>query len=189
VLDRACRDHVAWAGDRPDLDVDLAVNVSAHQLMTPGFSTDVAAVIERTGMDASRLILEVTENVLIDESTLVLTVLDDLRRHGIRIALDDFGTGYSSLSYLRRLPVQIVKVDQSFVADIDGTPAGSAIAAAVTTMAHDLELTVVAEGVETASQREGVRAMGCDWAQGLLFAAPMPAPAVARRLVGGMVAG
>jgi EAL domain-containing protein (putative c-di-GMP-specific phosphodiesterase class I) len=140
-------------------------------------------------MDPRNLVLEMTENILLDESARVLAVLDDLRDLGIRLALDDFGTGYSPLSYLRRLPVHIVKIDQSFVADIDSGQAGTAIVAGVTTMAHQLGLTVVAEGVETASQRDGISAIGCDAAQGRFYAPPMPSDDIVPLLVSGGITG
>ena len=189
VLERSCRDHARWTAAQPGPVVDLSVNVSARQLTARGFAADVVAVLDRTGMDPSHLVLEMTENILIDDSARVLAVLHDLRALGIRLALDDFGTGYSSLSYLRRLPVHIVKIDQGFVADLDGGPAGTAIAAGVTTMAHELGLTVVAEGVETASQRDGIRAIGCDAGQGRFYAPPMPSEAIGPLLVAGRRAG
>jgi EAL domain-containing protein (putative c-di-GMP-specific phosphodiesterase class I) len=102
-------------------------------------------------------------------------VLDDLKQLGVRLALDDFGTGYSSLSYLRRMPIDIVKVDQGFVADIDQAPGVDAIIAAVTNLSHALGLTVTAEGVETERQRDEVNAIGCDSSQGFFYARPMAA--------------
>ena len=189
VLERSCRDHARWAAAQPGRIVDLAVNVSARQLTARSFPADVVTVLDRTGMDPARLVLEMTENILIDDSARVLAVLHDLRALGIRLALDDFGTGFSSLSYLRRLPVHIVKIDQSFVADIDGGPAGTAIVAGVTTMAHQLGLTVVAEGVETASQRDGISAIGCDAGQGRFYAPPLPSDDIGLLLAGVRQAG
>ena len=182
VLERSCRDHARWTAAQPGRVVDLSVNVSARQLMAAGYADDVVTVLERTGMDPTRLVLEMTENILLDESARVLAVLDDLRDLGIRLALDDFGTGYSPLSYLRRLPVHIVKIDRSFVADLDGGPAGTAIVAGVTTMAHQLGLTVVAEGVETATQHDRISAIGCDAGQGRFYAPPMPSDDIAALL-------
>jgi diguanylate cyclase (GGDEF)-like protein len=189
VLERSCRDHARWTAAQNGRVVDLSVNVSARQLMAEGYTDDVVTVLERTGMDPRHLVLEMTENILLDESARVLAVLDDLRDLGIRLALDDFGTGYSPLSYLRRLPVHIVKIDQSFVADIDSGQAGTAIVAGVTTMAHQLGLTVVAEGVETASQRDGISAIGCDAAQGRFYAPPMPSDDIVPLLVSGGITG
>jgi diguanylate cyclase (GGDEF)-like protein len=184
VLLRACRDATRWRRDHPDSPVDLSVNVSAHQLMSPGFVADVQAVVADSGIDAGTLVLEVTENVLVDVGEIAQLVLQQLRRRGIRIALDDFGTGYSSLSYLHRLPIDVLKIDRSFVADIEHAPRGGAIVGAVTNLAHALDLTVVAEGVETPHERDQVRAMGADLAQGHLYARPMRAEAFEDRLRG-----
>ena len=177
VLMQACHDHAAWSrrGGRPD----LAVNVSPQQLMEPAFLSTVTNVVTRAEMNPASLILEITENVLIDDLDRATTVLDDLRTLGIRIALDDFGTGYSSLSYLRQLPIDIVKIDQSFIADIGRTPSGSAMISAVTDLAHLVGLTVVAEGVETQQQRDIVLAAGCEQAQGYFYAHPQPASTIA----------
>jgi len=161
------------------MPLDLAVNVSTCQLMSPEFCGIVASIMAKTAMDPAALILEVTENVVIDDPDRAVTVLTDLRALGVRLALDDFGTGYSSLSYLRRLPVDIVKIDQGFVADIGGAPSGVAILSAVTNLAHALGLRVTAEGVETKSQRDELRSIGCDDAQGFFFARPMPADEIA----------
>ncbi len=162
VLDRACRDAVRWRREHPSSPVDLAVNVSAHQLMAPGFVDDVVSVVTESGLDPSSLVLEVTENILIEDGELALLVLQQLRRIGIRIALDDFGTGYSSLSYLHRMPIDILKIDRSFVADIERASRGGAIVGAVTNLAHVLDLSVIAEGIETPRQRDQVRDMGAD---------------------------
>jgi EAL domain-containing protein (putative c-di-GMP-specific phosphodiesterase class I) len=161
--------------------LDLAVNVSARQLIRPDFCTTVADIVARTHMDPAALIMEMTENILIEDSERAITVLADLRELGIRLALDDFGTGYSSLSYLHRLPIHIVKIDRSFIADIHDAK-GTAIVAAVTNLAHVLGLIVTAEGVETPSQRDAVRAIGCECAQGYLYARPMAASAIGARL-------
>jgi diguanylate cyclase (GGDEF)-like protein len=182
VLERSCRDRDAWLRSHPYAPLELAVNVSARQLMSPDFCATVAGIISRTAMDPSALILEITENILIEDADRALEVLGELKKLGIRLALDDFGTGYSSLSYLRQLPIDIVKIDQSFIADLSRADTGSAIVAAVTQLAHVLDLTVTAEGVETEAQRDKVRAIGCDCAQGYFYARPMPAAAIGRQL-------
>ena len=169
VLQRGCRDSVLWLRDRPGEPLDLAVNVSVRQLLGTGFRDTVARVLADTGMCPSRLILEMTEGIFLDDDARAMTVLADLKELGVRLALDDFGTGYSSLNYLRRCPVDIVKIDQGFVADIgDGT--GSEIIAAVTNLAHVLGLSVTAEGVETEAQRDAIVKIGCESAQGFHFA-------------------
>jgi EAL domain-containing protein (putative c-di-GMP-specific phosphodiesterase class I) len=133
-------------------------------------------------VDASHLVLEVTEGVLIDDPGEAIAVLSDLRSLGVRLALDDFGTGYCSLAYLRDLPVDIVKIDRSFVAALDTDPTARAITGAVTDLAHVLGMSVTAEGVETARQNDAVVSMGCDHVQGFFHARPMSALDVALTL-------
>jgi EAL domain-containing protein (putative c-di-GMP-specific phosphodiesterase class I) len=132
-------------------------------------------------MPPGALILEVTENILIDDSDRAMVALADLKELGVRLALDDFGTGFSSLSYLRRLPIDIVKIDRSFIADVR-PPFDATITAAVTNLAHILGLSVTAEGVETNDQRDAVRAIGCECAQGYFYARPMPSAEIAQHL-------
>jgi diguanylate cyclase (GGDEF)-like protein len=182
VLERSCRDRGQWLRDRPTMPLDLAVNVSPRQFMSQNFCRTVRQVLAETSMDPTSLILEVTENVFIDDVARATTLLAELKDLGVRLALDDFGTGFSSLSYLRKLPIDIVKIDQSFIADIGEAPTGGAIVAAVTNLAHVLGLQVTAEGVETQVQRDEVRAIGCEAAQGFFYARPMPATAVSAHL-------
>jgi diguanylate cyclase (GGDEF)-like protein len=182
VLERSCLDRARWLHEHPEAPLDLAVNVSARQLSRPDFVRFVASVLDRTGMDPAALVLEMTENIFIEDTERAMAVLADLNGLGVRLALDDFGTGYSSLSYLRRLPIHIVKIDQSFIADIGQEPEGSAIVAAVTELAHVLGLDVTAEGVETLVQRDQVSAIGCEYAQGYYYARPMAAADIAAQL-------
>lgn len=175
VLDRAWKDRCRWQQQVAHRDLEMAVNVSAHQLIAPGFVDDVAAVL--AGADAPhRLVtLEITESVFLKDAELALTVLRQLKELGLRLALDDFGTGYSSLSYLRRFPIDIIKIDQSFVADLVHDKVSHTIVTAVVQLAHGLGMTVVAEGVETAEQHGHVTDLHCDYCQGYYFAAPAPA--------------
>jgi diguanylate cyclase (GGDEF)-like protein len=182
VLDRGCRDRSRWVHEHLAAPLDLAVNVSARQLMSGDFCATVAAVLDRTGMDPAALVIEITESVLIDDTERAMTVLGDLKQCGVQLALDDFGTGYSSLSYLRELPIDIVKIDQSFIAGIGHGPEGSAIVAAVTTLAHVLDLTVTAEGVETRIQHDEVANIGCESAQGFYYTMPLSAAAFGAQL-------
>ena len=182
VLERSCLDRGRWLHEHPAAPLDVAVNVSARQLSKPDFLPTVASVLDRTGMDPNSLVLEMTENIFIEDTERAMTVLAKLKALGVRLALDDFGTGYSSLSYLRRLPIHIVKIDQSFIADIGKDSEGSAIVAAVTELAHVLGLAVTAEGVESRIQRDQVSAIGCEHAQGYYYARPMPASAIAAQL-------
>ena len=182
VLERSCLARRDWLQKTPGVTLDLAVNISARQFMSPDFSSVVSSVLARTGMDPSSLILEVTESLFIEDFDHAISLLADLKRLGIRLALDDFGTGFSSLSYLRRLPIDIIKIDQSFIADIGELSTGSAVVAAVTHLAHVLGLAVTAEGVETQAQRDEVIAIGCESAQGYFFARPTTASTIDARL-------
>ena len=182
ILERGCRDRARWLQDHSGMRLDLAVNVSARQLTNPGFGTTVADVLARTGTDPAELILEMTETVYIEDTESVMTVLAELRELGVRIALDDFGCGYSSLSYLGRLPIDIVKIDRGFIADIGYVPTSRAIVEAVTNLAHVLGLVVVAEGVETQDQRDEVSTIGCEYVQGFFYSRPMPASAISAEL-------
>jgi diguanylate cyclase (GGDEF)-like protein len=182
VLERSCRDRGRWLQQYPDAPLDVAVNVSARQLISPNFREIVANVLAATNMDPAALVLEITENLFVEDSERTTRTLVDLKELGIRIALDDFGTGYSSLSYLRRLPIDILKIDQSFIADIGRGTTGDAIVAAVTNLAHVFGLTVTAEGVETRTQHNQISLIGCESAQGFFYAAPMSAAGGASRL-------
>lgn len=150
--------------------------------MRPGFSATVSDVLDSTGMNPSALVLEVTEGIFIDDSDRTMRVLADLKKLGVRLALDDFGTGYCSLGYLRRFPVDMVKIDQGFVADIGRAPSGGAIVAAVSNLAHALGMSVTAEGVETEQQRGEIASIGCELAQGFLYARPMTGPHISAQL-------
>jgi diguanylate cyclase (GGDEF)-like protein len=182
VLERACGDWVAWHAAHPDHRLDLSVNVSPRQLTAPGFVTAIATTLARTGMDPSALVLEVTESILIEDGDRAMKVLCDLKALGVRVALDDFGTGYCALSYLQRFPVDIVKIDQSFVARLESDDAASVIAASITNLAHHLDMTVTAEGVETEHQHDAVVDLGCDRTQGFFYARPVSATEFAAQL-------
>jgi diguanylate cyclase (GGDEF)-like protein len=173
VLEQACRDRKQWGAAGRAEELSVSVNVSARQLMSPDFAATVAEVLEDTDTDPRVVTLEVTETVLVEDVDRAFLVLEDLRRMGLSIALDDFGTGYSSLWYLRRFPVDVVKIDSGFVAEL-GDPTARTIVSAVVDLAHVLGMGVVAEGVETIEQHATVAGMGCNSCQGFLFARPMP---------------
>jgi diguanylate cyclase (GGDEF)-like protein len=173
VLQRAWSDRGQWQGDHAK-DLSVSVNVSAHQLMSAGFANTVSAVLATSATDPRLLTLEVTESTFVRDGDRARHVLNDLKDMGVMLALDDFGTGYSSLGYLRRLPLDIVKVDREFVADLRSDGANHTIVSAVIQLAHGLGLTVVSEGVETAAQHRELTALGCDSCQGFYFARPMP---------------
>jgi len=169
VLQTACAEAVRW----PD-HVRIAVNVSPVQLKSPTLALRVAGALAASGLEPTRLELEITEAVLIRDDDAALAILHQLRRIGVRIALDDFGTGYSSLSYLKRFPFDKIKIDRSFVADIMEVTGSSSIVQAVVSIAASLNMTTTAEGVEREGQRELLRALGCTEMQGYLFSAARP---------------
>jgi EAL domain-containing protein (putative c-di-GMP-specific phosphodiesterase class I) len=184
ALGEACRAAAGWppAGDADGAAPTVTVNVSGRQLAADGFVDDVAEALRASGLAPGRLVLEVTESVLLADADVALARLAALRALGVRLALDDFGTGYSSLSYLQRLPVDVLKIDRAFTAEVASGGRGAALARAVVTLAESLGLRTVAEGVETAAQHEALRAIGCRFGQGYLYARPMPAAALARFL-------
>lgn len=155
-------------------DTRLAVNVSAIQLRDVKFPARVARLLAAHDFPAARLELELTESATIADDETIVAVLFELRRMGVRIAVDDFGTGYASLSYLRRLSVDMVKIDKSFIAGVGESPADSAIVLGIMGMAHGLNLLALAEGVETEAQRDFLEVAGCDIAQGYLLGHPLP---------------
>jgi diguanylate cyclase (GGDEF)-like protein len=188
VLQQACRDLRSWRDHHHTDDLAVSVNVSAHQLMSVDFAATVEDVLVTTDTAPELVTLELTESVFVRDSQRALLVLNDLKRLGVMLALDDFGTGNSSLNYLNRFPVDIVKIDQGFIADLGRDRSSHAIVSAVVTLAHALSLTVAAEGVETARQHHDVAALGCDACQGYYFARPMLAEAF-DALMGHSVAG
>ena len=175
VLDAACTQIALWARKPAMAHLTVAVNVSAIQFHQDDFVEQVLAVLERTGAAASLLKLELTESLLISNVKDVIAKMKALKTRGIVFSLDDFGTGYSSLSYLKRLPLDQLKIDQSFVRDILIDPDDAAIAKMVIALADSLGLDVIAEGVETLEQRDALAAMGCRRYQGYFFSRPLPA--------------
>jgi EAL domain-containing protein (putative c-di-GMP-specific phosphodiesterase class I) len=177
VLDRACRELVALRGEGFHVD-HIAVNLSVAQLRDERFVTRVAEVLRRSGLDPAALALEVTESCAVFDSDNVLRRLNALKSMGVRLVMDDFGTGYSSLAQLRRFPIDRLKLDRLFVHEMDHDPVAVRICDVVTTLAHALGLTVIAEGVETQAQREQLERIGCDLLQGFLLARPLAGPAL-----------
>jgi diguanylate cyclase (GGDEF)-like protein/PAS domain S-box-containing protein len=181
VLAAACRDGAEWQRRFPRPDpLLMCVNASPRQLANAAFPARVADTMGRHGLAPGSLALEITESVLMEEAHAPVTVLASLREYGLRLMLDDFGTGYSSLAYLKRFPLDVLKIDRSFVAGLGRDEEDSAIVAAIVQMARTLGLSVVAEGVERPEQLERLRELDCDRAQGRLIAEPMPAADVER---------
>ncbi len=177
VLRRACIDAATWPND-----AKVAVNLSPVQLRTGNIVSTIKAALADSGLAPHRLELEITETVLMQDSASTLRKLHQLRRLGTKISMDDFGTGYSSLSYLRKFPFDRIKIDRSFIQDMNQHDDSFAIVRAVSALGRSLGMATTAEGVETAEQLERIRAEGCTEAQGFLFSAPRPASEIARLL-------
>ncbi|SEJ78080.1 bifunctional diguanylate cyclase/phosphodiesterase [Paraburkholderia diazotrophica] len=174
VLETACRQLAQWAARADRAHLSIAVNVSVQQLREVDFVASVLDVLARTGADPSRLKLELTESVLVDNVEDIIRKMTLLRAKGVVFSLDDFGVGYSSLSYLKRLPLGQLKIDRSFVRDVLDDPNDAVIARAIVALAQSLGLGVIAEGVETEAQRRFLADAGCHAYQGYLFCRPLP---------------
>jgi diguanylate cyclase (GGDEF)-like protein/PAS domain S-box-containing protein len=172
VLKQACMDRMQHA-DAED-PCTISINVSFSQVAQPDLAEVVARTLAETGTPASKLCLELTESVLMADTDQAVKALEDLKALGVKLAVDDFGTGYSSLSYLQRFPIDIVKIDRSFVANLGNDGEAAAITEAVVRIGEALELKVVAEGVESAAQKAALRDLGCPLAQGFYFSHPQP---------------
>ena len=174
VLETACSQLALWAAQAEFTHLTLAVNVSAYQFRQPNFVEQVLAVLEKTRANPQRLKLELTESLLVDNVQEVIEKMFALKAKGVGFSLDDFGTGYSSLSYLKRLPLDQLKIDKSFVRDVLIDPNDAAIARTVVALAQSLGLGVIAEGVETQAQRDFLASSGCHAYQGYFFSRPIP---------------
>jgi diguanylate cyclase (GGDEF)-like protein/PAS domain S-box-containing protein len=175
VMEEGCKQTLAWHQLRPDSrPVDLSVNLSARQFANRDLPEVVSTILSRTGLDAAHLKLEITESVLVEESGVADEMLKQLDEIGTQLVLDDFGTGYSSLAYLNRFPLEILKIDRSFVQGLGTENDRTAIVQAVIGMGRALQMATVAEGVENADQLDELRRLGCDMAQGFYFSRPMP---------------
>jgi len=173
VLHQALQQCAEWRHQRPDTGV--AVNLSARGLLDPDLCDVVADELTDSGVPPSLLTLEITESSVMNDFDTALAALQQLHDLGVRLSVDDFGTGYSSLAYLQRLPVHEVKIDKSFVIPMSVSPSAAAIVRAIVDLAHNLGLSVVAEGVEDERSRQALTMMGCDSMQGYLLSRPLPA--------------
>jgi EAL domain-containing protein (putative c-di-GMP-specific phosphodiesterase class I) len=174
VLEEACRQIKHLQGAYPsDPPLTMAVNLSARQLQRPEIVQEVAEVLHATDVDPKSLVLEITESVMMEDMELSIARLRELKELGVELAVDDFGTGYSSLNYIRRFPVDILKVDKSFIDGINEGGEDSALTAAIIELAGILRLQPVAEGIETAEQLERLLELECDLGQGYFFAKPL----------------
>ncbi|MDO8944904.1 MAG: bifunctional diguanylate cyclase/phosphodiesterase, partial [Desulfobacterales bacterium] len=188
TLERACRDLQDWQKTLGHtLELTVSVNISSRHFLQPSLLDDLKEVLDETGLPPHLLKLEITETALMDEADESIRMAHRLREFGIRLMIDDFGTGYSSLSYLQRLPIDTLKIDRSFISKIQENPESNRnIVEAIVSLAHKLDMHVVAEGIETPEQHAILLDMQCEFGQGFLFSRPMPKPDV-DALVGRMV--
>ena len=184
VLDQALAQLEQWHSIPGQEHLWTAVNLSGTQLASENIARTVADALARSGVQSSYLHLEITESVLMERIDGSLETLHELRRIGVHLSVDDFGTGYSSLSYLKRLPVQILKVDRTFTSGLGTDLHDTSIVRAISRLAEELGLSLLAEGVETEEQLRALDELGCDLAQGYLWSAPVTAEAITRELTG-----
>ncbi|RYF38357.1 MAG: EAL domain-containing protein, partial [Comamonadaceae bacterium] len=180
VIEQACAQLGQWK--REGVDCRVAINLSPHQLRNPRLPQLIEAALRKNHIEPSRLVCEITETALMENVDSESEVMKQIAALGVRLSIDDFGTGYSSLAHLRRVPAKQLKIDRSFVADLEEVSEGRAVVNAIVQLAHALSIEVVAEGVETHEQLRTLRELGCDVLQGYAIARPMPAGAVARWL-------
>jgi len=182
VLQEACRQARRWIDLAHAPRMTVAVNLSARQLARPELPARIAAALRASGLDPSALRLDVSERALMEDLDAGLVALNGLKRSGILVSVDDFGTGHAALGDLKRLPVDALKLDPSYVAGLGSDPRDGAIAGAVIGLAHALGLQAMAEGVETQEQLDALEALGCDLVQGYFFSRPLSANAMGERL-------
>jgi diguanylate cyclase (GGDEF)-like protein/PAS domain S-box-containing protein len=183
VLETACRQLRSWQTRSGDNDLGMSVNLSARQLQHPTLVDDVSRVLRESNLEPNSLMLEITESIAMRDVASTANVLADLKHLGVRLAIDDFGTGYSSLSYLHRFPIDVLKIDRSFVARLDGEHSDLAVVEAVIALARGLDMGVTAEGIETEEQLARLCALGCNSGQGYYFARPLTADAASELLM------
>ena len=174
VLYQACLQTLHWNNERePEKALELSINLSGRQFADPNLVNGVLENLDKSGLKAKNLKLEITESVLMENAPRSIDMLNQLKEHDIKVCVDDFGTGYSSLSYLHTFPIDTLKVDRSFVNDMGRNYKNMEIIRTITMLAHNLKLDVIAEGVETAEQHAQLSALGCQYAQGFYFSRPI----------------
>jgi EAL domain-containing protein (putative c-di-GMP-specific phosphodiesterase class I) len=177
VLDQACRQAAEWR--RGGNDLGVAVNLSTKQFADAALFGNITEMLGASGLDPHALWLEVTETALVEDLDQATDLLESLAALGIGITIDDFGTGWASLTYLKLFPVHALKIDQSFVAGIDHNPQDAAIARSIVSLGNELDMIVVAEGIETLAQQAALQAVGCSIGQGFLYGKPSPPAEIA----------
>jgi EAL domain-containing protein (putative c-di-GMP-specific phosphodiesterase class I) len=176
ILLSACREAMAWR-EAGLGECKVSVNISARQFQQEDLADRLSRALEHSGIPAHLLTVEITESMMLADSREVLSKLQQIKSLGVTLSVDDFGTGYASLSYLKSFPVDMLKIDRSFISGIDNNPDDATLAEAIISMGHSLGQTIVAEGVETEAQMEFLISHGCDFAQGFLFSKPVTAEA------------
>jgi len=175
VLERACRQARQWQEEAPrPVPRTMSINLSGRQFQQPDLISEIREVLEQTAVDPASIVLEITESVMMEDAESTITTLRDLKGLGVQLAIDDFGTGYSSLSYLKRFPVDILKIDRSFIAGLSQDENDTALVRGILGLGQALSLVSVAEGIETPLQVTALHAMGCAIGQGFYFAKPVP---------------
>ncbi len=185
VIQEGCKQLAAWSAQEGSHHLKLALNLSARQFQDRDLIKTLDKTLEATGIDPECLELEITESMIMDNMDEAITIMKRLRKRGVKWALDDFGTGYSSLSYLKKLPINALKIDQSFVRDLTVDSTDVDIVRAILSLGKTLDLRVVAEGVETEEQLDFLRQHGCHEIQGYLIAKPLPSVEFERAFVSG----
>jgi diguanylate cyclase (GGDEF)-like protein len=185
VLREACRQMHTWHKEFPNqADLIISINLSSKQLRDPNLIASIDLILSETGLDGRFVKLELTESMLVDDVEMVIQTLESICERHIQLSIDDFGTGYSSLSYLPRFPVDTLKIDRSFVSRMAEDPQNLEIVRAIVSLAQSIEMTVVAEGIETAEQLEQLKVLGCGFGQGYLFSRPLDSQAIEKTILG-----
>lgn len=182
VLSEACRQSQSWK-DAGFPQLSMSVNMSSQQFTQRGLMTTITQALNSSGLDPHYLILEITESIIMQKTRNILTTLQKLHLMGIRISMDDFGTGYSSLSYLKRFPIHAIKIDRSFIKEVNTNQDDAAISRAIIAMARSLNLKVVAEGVESEHQLAFLCEENCNYVQGFLISRPLPPEEITKLLI------
>jgi EAL domain-containing protein (putative c-di-GMP-specific phosphodiesterase class I) len=172
VMKSACKQSRLWNDN--GIRLNIAVNISTDQFRQPGLYEKITAILDDTGVDPETIELEITESTRIENFPKTIKLLNQFKKHGLKISIDDFGTGYSSMTYLQKIPIDKLKIDKSFVDDINLSDDSASIIKAIVALAHSLSLSVVAEGVETKAQYDFLDAINCDEAQGFFLSRPLP---------------